>query len=264
MPMLDCGTHQLHYTCSGPEGATPLLLLHSLGSSLEMWRKVVPALAEHYRVLCLDSRGHGGSSVPEGPYTLQQLGADAIALLDALQVQRAHVCGLSLGGLMAMWLALHHPLRVDRLILANTASRIGSDEVWQARMQQVQQQGMEEIARVTPERWFTPAYRQAHADEMEQIRSMVASTAPQGYLGCCAVLRGSDLTAQLSKIEHASLVVAGSVDPATPPEQLRALWKALPQARYLELEASHLSAWECSEQFADAVLAFLLGDRRNG
>ena len=257
MPTVDARHARLYYEASGRPDGEPLLLSNSLGSSMEMWNRVLPVLEKEFRVVRYDTRGHGRSSVPAAPYTIEQLGCDALAVLDAVGISRASFCGLSLGGLTGQWLAVHAPERIRRLILANTAARIGTEAMWDARMESVRESGMKPIAAATPERWFTGAYRERFPEQMEQIRRMVAGTEAEGYIGCCAVLRDADLRASTCAIAHMCLVVAGRDDPATPPADVRALYTALPSARYVELGSSHLSAWECGAEFAEAVLAFL-------
>ena len=233
------------------------MLVNSLGSNLHMWDKVLPAFESRYRVLRFDMRGHGESGVSPEPFTIEQLGRDVLRLLDEVKADRASVCGLSLGGLVALWLGIHAPERLHRLIFANTAARIGSQEMWEQRIGTVQDTGMSPLAAATLERWFTPAYRARHPEEMEQIRQMIAATDPRGYTACCAVLRDADLRAQIGAIKAASLVITGTHDPATPPSDGRALHAAIRKSRYVELNASHLSAWECADEFAGAVVQHL-------
>jgi 3-oxoadipate enol-lactonase len=257
VPKIECGKVILHYLVSGKAGGPPLVLANSLGSSMRMWEKVLPALEERFRVVRFDMRGHGESSVPQGPYSIEQLGEDLISLMDAVGVSRAHVCGLSLGGLVAMWVGIHRADRVSRIVLANTAARIGTRDGWEQRILAVREIGMDSIASQMPGRWFTEMYRAGHPDEMESIRQMVASTAPEGYSACCAALRDADLCDQIDLIDAPCLVVAGTHDPATTLQDGRALHAALRRSTYVELDASHLSAWERHEEFSNVVLSFL-------
>ena len=241
------------------------MLSNSLGSSLLMWDKVLAPLESTYRILRYDMRGHGASSTPPGPYSLNQLGEDLLHLLDEIGTERMSFCGLSLGGLVGMWLAAYAPHRLSRLILANTAPRIGNPEMWDERIAFVRQSGMEPLAVANLARWFTAQYREMHGGELKQIERMIASTSTDGYCGCCAVLRVADLWPKVFSIKVPSLVIAGTHDPATPPTDGRALAAALHGAQYAELDASHLSAWEKPHEFADAVLTFLTqGEQSNG
>ena len=257
MPTTESDGARLRYEVSGRPGANLLVLANSLGSNLHMWDKVLPAFESRYRVLRYDMRGHGESSVLSEPLTIEQLGSDVLRLLDEVEVDRANVCGLSLGGVVALWLGIHAPERLHRLIFANTAARIGSQEMWEQRIATVRDTGMSPLAVATLERWFTPTYRAHHPEEMEQIRAMIAATDPRGYVACCAALRDADLRDQIGAVEAANLVITGTHDPATPPSDGRALHAVLRKSRYVELDASHLSAWECAEEFAGAVVQHL-------
>ena len=264
MPISENRGLKIHYELSGDSG--PVLVMgNGLGSNLRMWDKVLPRCEEQHRVLRYDMRGHGGSSVPAGPYTLDQLGYDVLSLLDFLGMDRVNVCGLSMGGQVAMWLAIHAPQRLNRIVLANTGARILTAEMWDRRIAAVQQNGMSELAGATLERWFTPQYRAQHLEEMSFIRGMIAGTSAAGYCACCSVLRETDLRAEIHSITTPALVITGTHDPATPPSNGRAISAALRNSDYLELDASHLSAWERADEFANAVLAFLhSGGRTHG
>jgi len=264
MPKISNGDVRLHYALSGREGGELLVLSTSIGSNMLMWDKPRARLESLYRVLRYDTRGHGASAVPPGPYTLDQLGHDVLQLLDEVGVERVNFCGLSMGGLIGMWLGLHAPHRLNRLILCNTAARVGSKEMWDERIAFVRQSGMEALAVLSLARWFTDSYRQTHPEEMDRIQRMIASNSPDGYCACCAALRDADLRASIPAIHVPTLVIAGTHDPATPPSEGRAIASALPGAQYVELDSSHLSAWERSDEFAHAVLTFLAGERRNG
>jgi 3-oxoadipate enol-lactonase len=253
----ETGSARIHCEFSGANRAPAILLLNSLGSDLRMWNKLVPYLDSSFRVLRCDARGHGKSQLPPGPCALQQLGRDALSVLDRAGVGRAHICGLSLGGLIAMWIALHAPERAGRIVLANTAARIGNSALWDERIAAVRNAGMKSLAQATLGRWFTPAYREQHPEEMEDVRRMIAATSPEGYIACCRILRDTDLRDEVSAIETPCLVIVGAHDPATPPGDGRSLNAALRNSRCVELDASHLSAWEQAQDFSQATLGFL-------
>lgn len=257
MPDLENGEARLHYEVSGRDTGELLLLSNSLASSLHMWNKVLPAFNDRFAVLRYDTRGHGESSVPPGPCSIEQLGQDVLLLLDHLAIERVNFCGLSLGGMIGMWLGIHAPERVSRLVLANTAARIGTAEMWEQRIATAHASGMASLADATLTRWFTPSYRENHPDEIAMIREMIAGTDPRGYSACCAALRDADLRIEVEAIPCPCLVVAGRYDPATPPADGAALNARLRNSRYVALESSHLSAWERAEEFAQAVLGFL-------
>lgn len=257
MPTAESNGVRLHYEVSGSADAPTLVLLNSLGSNLHMWERVHPSFEKKFRVLRSDMRGHGQSEVAAEAFTIEQLGRDVLNLMDEVQVGKASICGVSLGGMVGLWLGIHAPDRVDRLILANTAARIGSKEIWEQRIETVNVTGMTALAAATLERWFTPAYRHQHPEEMEKFRRMIAGTDPQGYTACCAVLRETDLQANAVQVKAASLVIAGTHDPATPPADGRTLHAAIQHSSYVELSASHMSAWECVDGFAGAVVEHL-------
>ncbi len=257
MPTLETGDVRLHYERRGAVNGPVLVLANSLGSNLHMWDKVLPSLERNLQILRYDTRGHGKSGVPPPPYSIEQLGSDLLLLMDHLSIDRAHLCGLSLGGLVSMWLGIYSPERFERLIFANTAARIGTRDGWEQRIAMVQSSGMDGLALQTVERWITPAYREQHPAEMETIRQMLAATNPTGYCGCCAALRDTDLRGEISAIEAPCMVITGTHDPATPPSDGRAIHSALRDSSFVEFDSAHLSAWEKAEEFAGAVLAFL-------
>jgi 3-oxoadipate enol-lactonase len=248
---------RLHYELSGHASQPVIVLVNSLGSSMKMWDKILPALENSYWVLRYDARGHGLSSVPVAPYALSVLAGDLLELLDHLRIDRAHLCGLSLGGLVGMWFGIHQPQRIDTLVLANTAARVGTREGWDERIAAVRQHGMGPIAQASLDRWLTACYQQEHPPESEAIRTMIQNTPTEGYIGCCYALRDADLRNRVSEISAPCLVITGVHDPATPPADGRFLHDALNQSKYVEFDAAHLSAWERSNEFQQAVLCFL-------
>ncbi len=262
MPRADLGGVSLRYQASGAASGPAIVFVNSLGSDLRIWNQVVPRFEPHFRVLRFDNRGHGLSSVPPAPYSIDDLGGDLVALLDSLAIERAHICGLSIGGMAAMWLGIHAPQRVHRLILANTAARIGTPPMWDERIALVRQSGLSQLADQTLLRWFTEKYRQSQPSEMALCRSMIASTPAEGYIGCCHALREADMTREASAIEAPTLIIAGAHDPATPPAGGRALQAAIRNSRYVELDASHMSAWERPEEFSRAAFNFLNSEER--
>jgi 3-oxoadipate enol-lactonase len=250
-------SHPTHAVTSGTDGAPPVVLSHSLGASLAMWDPQVPVLEREFRVVRYDTRGHGQTAPTPGPYTLDLLGQDLVTMLDELGLERVAFCGLSLGGLLGMWLASRHPERVGRLVLCNTAPRIGTSETWAARMDAVRAGGMANLAEAVMERWFTAAYREREPGTVSRVREAFEETPPEGYLGCCAAIRDADERERLASIRSPTLVIAGAHDVATPPAHGRAMAGAIPGARYVELGAAHLSNVEAAEAFNDALSGFL-------
>jgi 3-oxoadipate enol-lactonase len=255
--IVDSNGARISYTIEGPPERPVLLFINSIGTTRDLWLPQVPALVGTYRVIRYDARGHGSSSVPAGNYSIAQLGGDALAILDAEGARQAHVCGISLGGLTALWLAVNAAGRVSSLVAANTAARIGSVESWNERIGLVQERGMGAVAEQAIPRWFSPSFRQHHPDIVERFRSMVEACPQTGYLGCCAALRDEDLRDATSKIDCPALVVAGTTDVATPPEGLRFIHEHIAGSKMLTLDAAHLSNVEQAEAFTSAVMGFL-------
>ncbi len=257
MPFAKAGDLRVRYLFAGAAGAPVLALSNSLGADLSMWEPQTLELKKRFRVLQYDTRGHGGTSVTDGPYTIEQLAGDVLRLLDALGIGRAHFCGLSMGGQIGMWLGANAPERIEKLVLCNTGARIGSVAGWNARIKSVQDLGMKGIAAAVTERWFTAGFRERSPGLVATAQAMLEKTPPEGYAACCAAIRDSDQGAGLGGIRAPTLVIAGRHDPATPPADGRALAEAIAGARYLELEAAHLSTREAAPQFTAELLAFL-------
>jgi 3-oxoadipate enol-lactonase len=222
-----------------------------------MWDLQVFELQKELHVLRYDTRGHGQSSVTPGPYSIEGLGKDVITLLDTLDLERVHFCGLSMGGMIGMWLGANAPERLNKLVLANTAAKIGTSEVWNARIETVQNNGMKPIASAAIERWFSPAFREKAPATVSRILKMLEEADPQGYAACCAAVRDFDYREQLSEIRVPVLVIAGAHDPATPPADGRFLADRIQGGRYAELDAAHLSNIEDQERFNNQIAAFL-------
>lgn len=248
----------LHVRCDGDRKRPAVVLSNSLGTDFSMWDAQAAVLATRFHVLRYDTRGHGASSAPRGPYTIAQLGADVIALLDHFDIERAHVVGLSMGGVTAQWLGVHAPGRIGKLVLANTASKIGSAEAWQARAAAVRANGMNEIAAGSPARWFTPAFLARQPVIVGAMQKTVRGLDPEGYAACCEALATADLTPDLQRIAAPTLVIAGADDPVTTVADAQALAGAVKGAALVSLPASHLSNVEAPDRFSDAVASFLL------
>ena len=257
MPFADIAGVRIHYRIDGDAGAPPLLLSNSLGAALEMWEPQMAELSARFRVVRYDTRGHGESGVPPGPYTIATLGGDALGLLDALSIPRAHFCGLSMGGMTGIWLAIHAPERLDRLVLANTAARIGTAELWNARIEAIRRGGMAAVAPGVLARWFTPGMLEQPTPLVARLRAGFERTSADGYVACCAAVRDMDQRGALSRIGTPTLVIAGSLDLSTPPADGRYLAERIPGARYVELPAPHLSNVEAGPAFTQSLLQFL-------
>lgn len=247
----------IHYQITGDAGLPTLVFSNSLGANLGMWEPQANVLASHFRLLRYDTRGHGKSSVPPGPYTIADLGQDVLRLLDTLEIEQASFCGISMGGTLGQWLGIHAPKRLHKLILANTAAKIGTAEGWNARIATIQQEGLHPIIPATLERWFTTGFRASHPEAVAAVEAMLQSTDPQGYAANCAAIRDADFRASISAIDLSTLVIAGSHDVGTTPADGRFLAERIAGSQFVELPAAHLSNVEAANQFNAAVLSFL-------
>lgn len=239
---------------TGREAGAPLVLLHSLGCSRTMWAPQLAGLAPRFRVIAPDARGHGASAAPSGNYTIERLGQDVLDVMNAAGVSAAHMCGISMGGLVAQWLAIHAPDRVHHLVLANTASRLGSVQSWLDRAAMVRAHGMRAIADEVLGRFLSAAFRQAHPDIADSFKAELIATPMNGYAGCCAALSNANLAAHVGLIKRPTLVISGSDDISTPSAQAGALAAAIPGATLLILRAAHLSNVEQPDAFNAALM----------
>ncbi len=249
---------ELQVSVDGPAAGPPILLLHSIGCDRAMWRGQADALAGR-RVIRPDLRGHGDSAAPAGEYGLDRLARDVVAILDALKVERTVICGISLGGLVALEMALRAPGRVLGLVLANTSARIGSRDAWADRARAALDEGLATIADLAMTRFFSDAFRRAHPTTVSMFRERLLATPADGYAGCCAALRDADLRGEVGAIACRALVIGGRLDVSTPVEQTLALAGDIAGARYVELNAAHLSNVEQPDAFNAALLRYLEG-----
>lgn len=248
---------RLSYYVDGDPRAPPLLLSNSLGTTHELWAPQVEGLASMFRLIRYDTRGHGASDAPDGEYTIEMLGLDALAILDAAGAPRAHVCGLSLGGLTAMWLGVHAPARVDTLVLASTSARICDARFWQERIDHVRASGLRPLAEGSMGRWFTDPFRAGHPEIVARYRRMLESCPVAGYASCCAALRDADLRGEIGGIAASTLVIAGTHDPVTPVADADAIRARIHAARVTVLDAAHLANVEQADAFNSRMLAFI-------
>lgn len=258
MPYLDIDNTRFHYRFDGPADAPVLVFSNSLGTTLDMWQPQLDAFAQHFRVLRYDSRGHGGSEVGSVPYTLELLGRDVVALLDVLDIEHAHFCGISMGGLTGQWLGVHAPERLGKLVVCNTAARIGTAEGWQSRSALVREQGMAEVAAGAAGRWFTPGFAATEPAVVEDLIGQLRNSPTEGYAACCDALAEADLRDAIAAIPVPTLAVAGRFDPVTTPADADFIASRVPGAVRVDLDAAHLSNVEAAGAFNRAVLDFLL------
>ncbi len=257
MPFIDLEAVRLHYRFDGPADAPVLVLSNSLGTDLSMWDGQILSFAKHFRVLRYDSRGHGASAAPPGPYSIKTLAEDVVRLLDRLAISKVHFCGLSMGGMVGMWFGTHASQRIHKLVLCSTAPQIAPAEIWDTRIQAVRTGGMAAIADGVLARWLTDSFRQRTPQKVEAVRQMLLRTSADGYVASCAAVRDMDQRSAISSVPVPTLVIAGTHDMATPPEQGRFVAEQIKGARYVELPAAHLSNIELAERFNEEVLQFL-------
>jgi 3-oxoadipate enol-lactonase len=258
MPFAQLQDVRIHYDLAGPLGAPALVFSNSLGATLSMWDPQMPVFEKQFRVLRYDTRGHGQSSVTRGPYTIDQLARDVIGLLDELKLDRVRFCGLSMGGQTGMWLALNAPDRFHKLVLCNTAAKIGTPEMWNTRIEGVRKGGMKSISSAVMERWFSADYRTKSPDVVASTKLMLEGANPDGYVRNCAAIRDFDARESIAAIHVPTLVIAGTHDAATTPADGRYLTDRIAGARYVELNAAHLSNIENCDRFNTELSAFLL------
>jgi 3-oxoadipate enol-lactonase len=258
MPFAQLPKVQIHYDLAGPAGAPTLVFSNSLGATLSMWDPQLSALQKQFRVLRYDTRGHGQSSVTPGPYVIEQLARDVLALLDELRLDRVYFCGLSMGGQTGMWLALNAPARLHKLILCDTAAKIGTPEMWNSRIEAVRKGGMKAISGAVMERWFSATYRANSPEVVATIKLALERQNPDGYIANCAAVRDFDARETIAAITVPTLVIAGTHDAATTPSDGHYLAEHIAGAQYVELNAAHLSNIEDPEHFASRSSTFLL------
>ncbi|HKE45315.1 MAG TPA: 3-oxoadipate enol-lactonase [Steroidobacteraceae bacterium] len=265
MPIAESDGARLRYEVAGSGDAPALLLINSLGCALEMWDPQLTDLSARFRVIRYDARGHGQSSL--GNHTeleIEDLARDAVAVLDAAGVERAHWCGLSLGGMTAMRAAVHHAERVATLVLSNTSAYLPPRENWDARIHTALTSGMGALVDTILGRWFTEEFRDRQPEAIGPIRAMLLATSPAGYAACCTAIRDMDQREALSAIRVPTLVIAGARDPATPPEQAEQIQQRIAGARLTVLDAAHLTNVECAPEFTATVLGFLSDPQPQG
>ncbi|MFJ4290558.1 3-oxoadipate enol-lactonase [Cupriavidus sp. NPDC089707] len=259
MPYLDHAGARLFYTVDGPESAPAIVFSNSLGTDHTMWAPQAATLAGRFRVVRYDTRGHGLSTAPGDAFTVEQLGQDVIAILDALGIGQAVFCGLSMGGLTGMWLSIHAPERFSRIVLANTAARIGNAQGWNTRIDTVLRDGLGVMVAPSVERWFTPGFAATADRALDGLRNVLAGLDPRGYAANCAAVRDADFRETVSSITVPVLVIAGIHDPSTTAQEGRALADAIPGARFIELPAAHISNFEQPGRFTAALIDFVRG-----
>jgi 3-oxoadipate enol-lactonase len=256
MPFIQTQRTRTHYQFDDVGQNEVMVFSNSLGADLTVWNKVAAALRPRFNVLRYDTRGHGQSQIPDQSFLISDLGPDVLDLMDELGLEKAHFCGLSMGGLVGQWLGIHAPDRFKSITLANTAAKIGTDETWNARIALVQNEGFNNLAMATEERWFTAHFRENQPAVVAEIIEKFKDNSREGYCANCAAIREADFRTQLLRLTVPTLVINGRQDPVTTVEDAEFLTKNIPIAQHVTLEAAHLSAVEQWEAFAGAILAF--------
>jgi 3-oxoadipate enol-lactonase len=257
MSRVKVGADFFNVQVEGADKKPTLLVCHSLGANLHMWDAQLPALAKHFRVIRYDSRGHGASDATRGPYSIWRLGRDALAILDALGVAQAHFLGLSMGGMVGLWLLANARERIGRAVLASTAAAMPPPDAWNNRIRMARENGMGAIAQMIVDLWFPKPYQDRAPEQVGRVRAMLAETPAHGYAAACAAIRDMDQRETVRSIANPVLLLAGSHDQAIPPESSRYLATAIPGAKLQMLDAGHLSNVEAEAAFTAAVVSFL-------
>lgn len=249
----------LSYSLDGPNKGAVVMLSNSLASDRRVWKFQAPALMEAgYRVLRYDSRGHGQSAVPPGPYSMEMLTLDAMGLMDFLGLEKVHFCGISLGGMIGQRLGAFHGERLLSLILCDTTSYTPVPELWNERIQAVRAEGMAAVANATIDRWFTKAGQERMPAEVEEIRRMILEASVEGYCGCCAAIRTLDLRQAIGGISLRTLILFGAQDQGTPVSEGEFIHKRVPSSELKIIpEAAHFINVEQAALFNACVLEFL-------
>jgi 3-oxoadipate enol-lactonase len=234
-----------------------LMLSNPMGTNLHVWDAQIPALAGHFRIVRYDSRGHGASVANQGPYSVEGLGRDALAIMDALGIKRVHWLGLSMGSIVGLWLLVNARDRIGRAVLASTAAQIPDPDLWNSRIQSARDSGMNGVAAAAAGRWFTKTFRDASPEQVERVLEMVRTTPLHGYLAACAAGRDMDQREAIQSITNKVLVIAGRHDLSTPPGTGALAASSIEGAKFVTLEASHMSNIEDEANFTKAAVDFL-------
>ena len=257
MSVLQTKNGTFHYDLAGSQGAPVLLFSNSLGTDLSMWDRQADALSRDFRVLRYDSRGQGQSVVSPNPYSMDNLADDVLVLLQELDILKVHFCGLSMGGMIGMSLAVCAPDRIGKLILCNTAPKIGTQQTWDTRVNAVRDGGMEAVVDGVLERWFTADFRKTSPASIQRTREMLLRSPIEGYVGGCTAVRDMDARESLAGIRIPTLIISGTHDPVTTPGNGRFMAEKIAGSVYKELRAAHLSNIEAADAFTMELVRFL-------
>jgi len=258
MPLIDADGCPINVEVAGRDDAPVLMLSNSLGTNLHMWDEQVKPFTQHFRLVRYDRRGHGKSGAPKGPYTMERLGRDVLKILDALGIAKINWCGLSMGGMVGMWLGANAPERIQKLVLSNTSSYFADKAMWNDRLRSVRENGLAGIVGGNMERWFTKDFREREPNKIARIAEMFVATPVEGYIACGEAVRDMDHRELIKSIKAPTMVIAGRYDPATTLEAGEFIRSRIPGAALTVLDAAHLSNVEQPHDYADRVLGFLM------
>ncbi|MDM1722375.1 3-oxoadipate enol-lactonase [Acinetobacter towneri] len=257
MPTFTSNDAQINYQTFGDATKPALIFSNSLGTNFKMWQAQIDFFQQDFFVICYDTRGHGASSAPQGPYSIDQLGQDVVNLLDHLNVEKAAFCGISMGGLTGQWLAIDRPERFNQVVVCNTAAKIGQEQAWNDRAALVREQGLQPIASTAASRWFTEPFIQSNATVVNNLQNDLAAGSAEGYASCCEALAKADVREQLEDITVPVLVVAGQQDPVTTVVDGQFMVERIANSQLFEINASHISNVELPNEFNQAVKQFI-------
>lgn len=258
MPIFQNNEVSLNYHTFGDKTKPALIFSNSLGTNYTMWQAQIDALKDDFFVICYDTRGHGQSSAPSHAYTIDELGGDVVALLDFLGVEKANFCGISMGGLTGIWLAINQPKKFNKIIVSNTAAKIGNKDAWQDRANSVRANGLQDIAQSAPSRWFTDDFIKNHPDVVKALSDNLAKGDKDGYANCCEALAVADLRDDLKNAQVPMLVIAGEKDPVTTVADGEFITANAPNSELAAMSASHISNVEQAGAFNGLLTHFLL------
>jgi len=257
MPTFTSQDAQINYQTFGDTSKPAIVFSNSLGTNFSMWQSQIDVFQKDYFVICYDTRGHGASTAPKGPYTIEQLGQDVVNLLDHLNIEKAAFCGISMGGLTGQWLAIHRPEHFSHVIICNTAAKIGQESAWLDRASLVREHGLAQIASTAAGRWFTEAFVQSNPDIVAKLSNDLSAGSIEGYASCCEALAKADVREQLKNIIVPVLIVAGQQDPVTTVKDGEFMQERIPRSQLTEIDASHISNIEQPDAFNRIISSFI-------
>lgn len=257
MTYLTLPTHDVHYQIDGTAGKPWLTFSNSLGTDISLWSQQVAALAPHFQILRYDNRGHGQSGLPAGNYAMADLAGDVLALWDALEIEKSHFCGLSIGAMTGMYLGANAGARLHKLVLCGANVKMGTAEEWAARFALARSEGLPALVDTSMERWFSPAFTAAHPDVVAAVRAEFLATSLDGYMACCYAISQSDFTLDIPRIAVPSLLLGGNDDPVCTPEELQAIAQRAQAGEFVEIVGKHIFNMTAPEAFNAALMRFL-------